>query len=377
MNHKPQINHNATQTFPEDCLDLLRQQTEGRVVNRRSFLSTLAVLGVSPALFRLTPANAQARELVVVNYGGDAVSAMTKAWADPYNKTATLKAIVDGSGPNSAKMKAMVESGKVTWDVVDRNLIAAIELGRQNLLEKIDYSIVDKTKVRPEHAGEWGIGSYIYANVIAYQTDAFGGRTPQTWVDFYNFKDFPGKRTMRKYLDGQLETALIADGVPLDKLYPLDVKRALDKIKSIKKDVIFWATGAESQQLFRDKEVTMGSVFNTRAIVAKRESGGKVDFHYNQASAWIGAWLTPKGNPGGTDAFRFMAATQDPDSQIELFKLLGNGPVNPAAAAKVPPEMRALDAGSPENYAKQVPADPEWYATNSATVLNQYLEAIS
>jgi putative spermidine/putrescine transport system substrate-binding protein len=367
----------VVQTFQEDCLELLRQQTEGRVVNRRAFLSTLAVLGVAPALFRLTPARAQSRELVVVNYGGDAVTAMTKAWADPYNKTASLKAVIDGSGPTSAKMKAMVESGKVTWDVVDRNLIAAIELGRQNLLEKIDYSIVDKTKVRPEHAGEWGIGAYIYANVLAYQTDAFGGRIPKTWADFYNLKDFPGKRTMRKYLDGQLETALLADGVTPDKLYPLDVRRALDKIKSIKKDVIFWATGAESQQLFRDKEVSMGSVFNTRALVAKRESNGQVDFHFNQASAWIGAWLTPKGNPAGKEAFKFMAATQDPASQVELFKMLGNGPVNPAAASMVPAELRGVDPGSPENYKIQIPADPEWYATNSATVLNQYLEAIS
>ena len=31
----------------------------------------------------------------------------------------------------------------------------------------------------------------------------------------------------------------------------------------------------------------------------------------------------------------------------------------------------------PANYALQTPADPEWYAANSATVLNQYLEAIS
>ncbi len=371
------MDEKMVQSFQEDCLELLREKTEGQLVNRRAFLSTLAVLGVSPALFRLTPAQAQPRELVVVNFGGDAVTAMTKAWADPYNKTATLKAVIDGSGPSSAKMKAMVESGKVTWDVVDRNLIAALELGRQNLLEKIDYSIVDKSKVRPEHAGEWGLGSYIYANVLAYQTDAFGGRTPKTWADFYNLKDFPGKRTMRKHIDGQLETALLADGVTPDKLYPLDVKRALDKIKSIKKDVIFWATGAESQQVFRDREVVMGSVFNTRALVAKRESKGKVDFHFNQASAWIGAWLTPRGNPGGKDAFRFMASAQDPAGQVELFKMLGNGPVNPAASAMVPAELKAEDPGSPENYKVQIPADPEWYAANSATVLNQYLEAIS
>ena len=367
----------SIQTFQEDCVELLRERVEGRPVHRRSFLSALAVLGVSPALFRMTPAHAQAKEIVVVTFGGDAVPAMTKAWADPFNKTSAIKAVIDGAVPTSAKMKAMVESGTVTWSVVDRNLIAALELGRQNLLEKIDYSIVDKSKVRPEHAGEWGVGSYIYSNVLAYQTDAFGGRVPKTWADFYNLKDFPGKRTMRKHIDGQLETALLADGVPPEKLYPIDVKRALDKIKSIKKDVIFWATGAESQQVFRDKEVVMGSVFNTRAMVTRRETNGKVDFHFNQASAWVGAWLAPKGNPGGADSFRFMASTQEPNGQVELFKLLGNGPVNPAAAAMVPADLKALDPGSPENYKLQIPADPEWYATNSATVLNQYLEAIS
>ena len=365
------------QTFQQDCAELLREQIEGRTVNRRAFLSALAILGIAPELFRLTPAHAQTKEIVVVNFGGDAVPAMTKAWAEPFNKTSAVKAVIDGSGPSSAKMKAMVESGKVTWDVVDRNLIAGLELGRQNLLEKIDYTIVDKSKVRPGHANDWAVGAYIYANVLAYQKDAFGGRTPKTWKDFYNFKDFPGKRTMRKHIDGQLETALLADGVPPDKLYPLDVKRALDKIKSIKKDVYFWSTGAESQQLLRDKEVTMGSVWNTRAMVSKRESEGKIDFTFNEGNAWVGAWLVPKGNPAGKDAFRYIASTQDPAGQVVLFEALGNGPVNPAAAAMVPANLKALDPGSPENYRIQVPADSEWYATNSATVLNQYLEAIS
>ena len=367
----------TNQSFEQDCLQLLREQTEGRTVNRRGFLSALALLGIAPGLFRLTPAYGQSKEMVVVNFGGDAVTAMTKAWAEPFNKTSNIKAVIDGSGPTSAKIKAMVESGKVTWDCVDRNLISALELGRQGLLEKVDYSIVDKSKLRPQHAGEWGVGAYIYAYVLAYQTDAFGGRAPKTWKDFYNLKDFPGKRTMRKYLDGQLETALLADGVAPAKLYPLDVKRALDKIKSIKKDVFFWNTGAESQQLFRDKEVAMGCVWNTRAMVAKRESNGKVDFTFNEGNAWVGAWLVPKGNPAGKDVFKFIAATQDPASQVELFKALGNGPVNPAAAAMVPADMRALDPGSPENYARQNLADTEWYAVNSASVLNQYLEAIS
>ena len=365
------------QSFHEDCIALLKEQTEGKAVDRRTFLAVLGALGLSPALAHLTPANAQAKEIVVVNWGGDAVPAFTKAWAEPFMRAGGIKTVVDGAGPSSAKIKAMVESGKVTWDCVDRNLIAALELGRQNLLDKIDYSIVDKNKVRPGHAGEWGIGSYIYANVLTYRKDAFGGKVPKTWKDFWNLKDFPGKRTLRKHIDGQLEAALLADGVAPDKLYPIDVKRALDKIKEIKKDTIFWGSGAESQQLFRDKEVVMGGLWNTRAIVARRESNGTVDLTYNEGSAWVGAWLVPKGNPAGKDVYKFIASAQDPGQQAELFKALGNGPVNPAGSALVPDDMKALDPSSATNYKMQIPADPEWYAANSATVLTQYLEAIA
>ena len=364
------------QSFAEDCVALLREHAADPCVNRRQLLSALALFGVAPAVLRSTPALAQAKEVVVVNAGGDAVAAFTKAWVEPYMK-AGGKAVVDGSNPTSAKVKAMVESGKVTWDALDRNLIAALELGRQNLLEKIDYSIVDKNKVRPEHVGEWGVGSYIYGNVLTYQTDAWGGRKPSTWKDFWNLKDFPGKRALRKHIDGQLEAALLADGVAPDKIYPIDVKRALDKVSSIKDQTIFWATGAESQQIFRDREVVMGGLWNTRATVAKKESGGKVDFTFNEGSAWVGAWLVPRGNPAGKDVFRYIASAQDPAGQVELFKLLGNGPVNPAAAAMVPDELKSLDPSSAENYKVQIPANPEWYAANSATVLNQYLEAIS
>ncbi|MFX5656770.1 extracellular solute-binding protein, partial [Acinetobacter baumannii] len=64
---------------------------------------------------------------------------------------------------------------------------------------------------------------------------------------------------------GALEAALLADGVALDQLYPLDVDRALKKIAEIKDHLVLWDTGASSQQLFRDGEVTMGQLWHTRA----------------------------------------------------------------------------------------------------------------
>jgi putative spermidine/putrescine transport system substrate-binding protein len=367
------------QTFGEDALALLREQFAAGGVDRRAFLRLCTVLAASGALVgRGGPAAAQAKEIVLANAGGDAAPAMQKVFAEPFMKAHPgTKVVVDGTYPSSAKIKAMVEAKYVTWDVCDRNLPASLELGQQGLLEEIDYGIVDKSKMRAEHAGKWGSGSYIFSNVLCYQAGAFDGRKPMTWKDFWNVKDFPGKRGLRKHIDGQLEAALLADGVEPSKLFPLDVKRALEKIKELKPHCIFWSTGAESQQILRDREVVMANLWNTRASVLRRESDKKIDFHYNEALLWVAAWIVPKGNPAGKDVFRLIASTQDPAAQVELFKLLGNGPINPAASAMVPDELKVIDPSSPENYALQIPVDPQWYADNSAQALQSYIEAVS
>src|SRR5262245_36862217 len=75
----------ADQTFQQDCIELLKEQTAGRPVNRRHFLAVLAALGVSPLVCRLSPAHAQAKEIVVVNWGGDAVAGVKKVWAESFN----------------------------------------------------------------------------------------------------------------------------------------------------------------------------------------------------------------------------------------------------------------------------------------------------
>ena len=67
----------------------------------------------------------------------------------------------------------------------------------------------------------------------------------------------------------------------------------------------------------------------------------------------------------------------DPKSQVELFKRVGNGPINPDASALVPADMAAYDCGSPENFAKQVAVDNEWYAEHYATALNRYMDVIA
>ena len=52
--------------------------TEGRIYSRRVFFGMCAALGIAPAVARLTPAMADQKELVLVNWGGDAVRGMNR-----------------------------------------------------------------------------------------------------------------------------------------------------------------------------------------------------------------------------------------------------------------------------------------------------------
>lgn len=367
------------QEFRDDCLAILREQTEGKRVHRRRFLQAIAALGVIPTTLKFTrDAHAAPSELVVVNWGGDAVPAYDEIWAKPFNAANTeIKAVINGAGPTSGKIKAMVESRAVTWDVCDRTMPASVELGRQGLLEEVDWTIVAHNKLRRAHRSDWGVGAYLYSFALTYDRQALKGAQPKTWADFWNVKDFPGKRTLRNNIEGMLEAALMADGVAPDKIYPINVDRALDKIKQIKQHTIFWTTGAESQQLFRNKEVVMGNLWHTRSMLLAKEVGDRIQFTFDQGVLFAGAWIVPKGNPAGKLAWKFIASAQDPQSQVELFKRVGNGPINPAASALVPADMKALDCGSPENFAKQVAVDSDWYAEHYAAALNRYMDVIA
>ena len=68
---------------------------------------------------------------------------------------------------------------------------------------------------------------------------------------------------------------------------------------------------------------------------------------------------------------------QKPERQIELLKLLGNGPANPAASAMMTPELQRIDCGTEANYRRQIPINSDWYAKNYDQVQNDFLDLMS
>ena len=118
-------------------------------------------------------------------------------------------------GPTDyGKIKAMVEAGAVTWDVVDAEYDWALQAGKAGLLEPLDFTVIDKTKLDPRFVSDFAVGSFYYSFVLGWNPANFADAKPATLADLFDTSKFPGKRTFYKWsAPGVIEAALLADGV--------------------------------------------------------------------------------------------------------------------------------------------------------------------
>lgn len=350
---------------------------EGRL-DRRAFLTLCAATGFVTTATIGGDAQAAADEIVMWNWGGQSEECHGDAIGKPFEEATGMPMKFDTSGPLQGKIKEMVDSGNVTADVADADLFDAIALGPTGHLEAIDYSVVSKDKTLPNYAVEYGISIILYGYAFVYDTEAFPDNPPNSWADFYDTKKYPGKRSLYKWANGSLESALMADGVAKDELYPLDMDRALEKVKSIKDDSLYWGSGSEAHSMVVNGEVVMGMVWQNRGKNIEADTDGRFKLVMNEALAMPGAYIVPKGNPAGREAImKFIATAQDPDAQLKLLDCLGMTPSNPAAFEEIPDNQQAYAITSAENIDKVAFNDPVWWGENSGDAVNAFLDAIS
>ena len=204
-----------------------------------------------------------------------------------------------------------------------------------------------------------------YSSVLAYNKDKFGDNPPKTWADFWDVKKFPGTRALRNHPLATLEAALLADGVPADKLYPLDVDRAFKKLEEIKPHVsVWWTSGAQSAQLLADGEVDMEMAWNGRVAAVVKE-GSPIGYSFNQGFLQYTSLCILNGAPNMETAVKFVNAALTPDIQANFPAYIDYGPGNPEAykTGKISPERAAEMPSSPENAAIQVLVADEWWSS--------------
>jgi putative spermidine/putrescine transport system substrate-binding protein len=374
------MTNHSDRAFQKDCLEILATKVARGEISRRRFTQIAAMLVAgAPLALKGRSADAAANELVLVNWGGDAIKAYDEAYGKPFLAEAGITVKEDGTGPTEGAIAAQVKSGKPTWDLVDADPFSAMTLGKQDMMEKIDYNVVDKNKMRPGFGWEYAASTYFYSYVIAYDSKKFGDKAPTGMADFFDVEKFPGKRSLYKWGSAMWEAALLADGVAPEKLYPLDLDRAHNKIKAFKDNIVsFWGGGADSQSVLMNGDASMAIVWSTRASIMEQDSGGQIKFVWDQGLLSPGALAVIKGNPGGKDnAMKFIASAQDPKKQLVIFDLLGQGPANPAADPLIPADKQKFNCVDPANVKKQIALDMPWYSEHYSAALDAYTAIIS
>jgi putative spermidine/putrescine transport system substrate-binding protein len=329
------------------------------VVDRRTLIRSAAAAGVLAAVSAPRIARAKPTQMIISTGGGALEEAYKAAYFEPWS---AKTGIAITTGPNTgAKLKAMVEQKAVEWDVSQQPAELAATMAKQGLLEPLDYSIIDKSKLIKGVAFDHFVMGDIAAYHIAWNTKLVkAGGEPKDWSAFWSFA---GRRGLWKRPYQTMEVALMADGVDKDKLYPLDVDRALESLAKVKDGVYWWERGAQVAQILIDGEVEITAAWNGRVYDPKK-SGAPVDYHLNQALLVADAWVVPKGAPNKRESMEFIALALEAERQAAFAQKLPYGPVNGDALKLLPKETLAVLPSSDENLKRSTFLDVNWWADN-------------
>jgi len=320
-------------------------------------------LGATLAMGVAMSSAAAGDSITFASWGGSFQDAERKAFLEP--AAAALGITIKEDTLNGlADVRAQVQSGSPQWDIAELGSNSCAQAIKEGIVEPLDFSVINTDGIDEAVIGSHWIGIIYYATVMGWNTETYGSNPPKDWADFFNTDKFPGDRAMYAKPYYNLETALLADGVPVDKLYPLDVERGFKLLEGIKPHVsVWWKSGAQSAQLAKDGEVDMLNVWNGRIGNAMKD-GAKADYTFNQALLDYDCLVVPKGAKNVELAMKAINEFLKPENQAELPFHIDYGPVNSKAydvPNKITPEMAKKLPSAPENASRSVVFSATWW----------------
>jgi putative spermidine/putrescine transport system substrate-binding protein len=347
------------------------------MIERRTILKGIASLG----LVNVTPkALSQGAPINFVTFGGSYGEAIQQHLIKPFEAESGIK-IQQGSNQSLAPLKIQVQSKNVTWDIVE---LAGgdFQTGlRENLFEPVDTRIVKLDNVPPIAINEYGIKFALFLSGVGYDKRKFSdANAPKSWADAWDTKRFAGMRGMSKHISdtATLESALLAAGVPIDKLYPIDVKLAFDSLKKLGMQNIFWyENNQEPVNMLSQQTVSIAQIASGRVAQANRK-GAQLAFVYNQVQLNGDYLVVPKGAKNKEAAFRLMNFILNNDeAAINWMKDTTYSLANQRAIAKMSADVAETMPTSPAMKGKYFQKDDQWWGENGPKVTVRFQELIS
>lgn len=347
----------------------------GAMLDRRGLLRGA---GLGALALAGGPAMAQGKTLNAAGYGGALNDYLTQDFAVPFEKKSGIK-VNFGSGASLALAKLQVASGgPAQWDLINLTGSEYVEAVRDKLIVPYDYSIIDTSHVPPGYKESHGIKFSLYLFVMCWDQNKIpNDKAPKTWAEFWDTKRWPGKRSLDSNIsDGStLELALLADGVPLDKLFPLDVERALKSLDKLGRDNIIWYNAnQEPIQQLTSGAVTLATAFHGRVLLANR-AGAKLGFTPDYAGVSGNYYCVSSASANKKEAMQFLNfMLTDIPGDVEYMKATAYAIPNTAALPLLPKEIADILPTNPALQDKVFIKSDAWWAANLDKTVQRFKE---
>ncbi|WP_414476469.1 ABC transporter substrate-binding protein [Microvirga sp. M2] len=341
-------------------------------IDRRAVLLSLASAAIGATTVRADSHVPKKPDRLIVNAsGGEMGQAVEEAYGKVFTGNTGIP--VQMSSPHDlGKLRAMVQTKNVEWDVTEIGGGEARLAASMGLLEPIDDEVVDRSAYPLEARDPHLLTTSVYSTILAYRTDVFKGNTPKSWADFWDVEKFPGGRSLANSPIDNLEFALIADGVDPKNLYPLDIDRAFKKLDKIRKHITaWWSSGAQHVQFLVDKEVALSSAWNGRIFNAVGK-GSPIGIAWDGSSIHQAYFGIPKGANHTYWSQQFLAAMTDPIAQATFANKFVSPGLNPKSVEHIDPKVLDYLPTSPENLKVAYWMDDLWWSQHTAEVKERW-----
>ncbi|MGY4501637.1 putative spermidine/putrescine transport system substrate-binding protein [Bradyrhizobium sp. GM24.11] len=340
-------------------------------VSRRTFLIGTAGVLSAPMITKGVKAAAGAVTFTVS--GGSLQDNFVKYVFEPFTAETGIAVNVVPT-PDLAKIKAQILTGNVEWDIYYGAASWAAAGAKQGFWAPLDRSLLNAGDLVVPPQADW-VSPTLYAGGIAWNPARHGaGKHPETFAELFDVKMFPGRRAFPNYPNGNLEMALLADGVAPKDLYPLDLSRAFKSLDRIKTSVATWFPATpQAVSLLQTGEIDFAYTFNNRIKATNDPNGGvPLAMSFKQNLVITDGAAVLKGSRNKENALKLISFLMRPDIQAKFAAHAGLAPVSKEASAKMSDQDRKWhpDLANPNN----VSVDASYWAEHLEEVARRFKE---
>jgi putative spermidine/putrescine transport system substrate-binding protein len=332
----------------------------------RSLLVAVALLAAStPAI---PSAFASPNDLTIVTRDDSLQRALQSAYAQPFTALtgASIQQETWEGGIDKLRTQAKVPDDP--WDLV---LVDADELSAgcgEGLFEKLDWSAIGgKDHYLPQAVSDCGVGAVVDTTVLAWDKDKLP--VAPTWSDFWDVAKYPGKRGLRKGVRGNLEFALMADGVAPGDVYKTlssaeGVDRAFRKLDQLKPYIVWWSTDTEAAHILASGDVLMTSAPSGQIAETAAQEHKNFGLQFAGSLYEVQSWVIMKGSQLLRTAQQFLYFTGMPAVEVRLLRQGGDAGLAKGLNDGLPPDLAAVSSSSTASLAAGLKVDTGFWHDN-------------